>query len=67
MSAASGYTCGNCHQWFEYEDGWTDEDALAEAQANGFDTAEAMVVICDDCYRGMGLLQAMLPPDAIPR
>lgn len=60
-----GYTCSNCHQWFEYEEGWTDDDAFAEAEANGFDLSDDMAVVCDDCYRGMGVLQAMLPEGAL--
>ena len=62
----ASYTCVQCHGTYQREDDWTDEDAEAEARANGFDVDnDEMVVICDDCYRGMGLLQAMLPPGSI--
>lgn len=34
----------------EFEKGWSDEEAIAEAIASGFDPAECNVVICSECY-----------------
>ena len=49
------YKCGNCGNI--YEKGWSDEEALKEAEANfGKPVSEWKdedVVICDDCYNLM--------------
>lgn len=50
MSAPITYRCAQCG--WEGESEWTDEEARAEAVANGFDPdGEPMAVICDDCYQ----------------
>jgi nitrate/TMAO reductase-like tetraheme cytochrome c subunit len=41
------YTCENCHGTFEKA--WSDEEALAEAEAHGFE--EPYGVLCDDCHQ----------------
>ena len=41
------YRCAECLE--VYEKSWTDEEAAAEATANGFDGMDC-VVVCDDCY-----------------
>lgn len=50
------YRCAACGE--EYEKGWTDEEAAAEAET--LFTAEErqdMAVVCDDCWRKMGFDQ----------
>ena len=42
------YRCEMCREAFGY--GWTEEEAKAEADKNGFDTDDCGVV-CDDCYK----------------
>lgn len=48
------YTCAVCKGTFESD--WTDEEADAEALEK-FTPEELKdrVVVCDDCYRAMGL------------
>lgn len=48
------YTCARCGKSFESD--WTDEEAQAEA-AEKFDAEELedAAVVCDDCYKTMGL------------
>lgn len=46
------FRCAQCDE--EFQSVGTDEQALAEALANGFDPdTEDMVVVCDDCYQAM--------------
>ncbi len=42
------YTCTMCKRTFNK--GWSDEEALAERTANGFDHTECDLV-CDDCFQ----------------
>ena len=50
------YICSSCGGEYEYAEDWTDDDALAEAEANGFDDENDLnVIVCDDCYKSMGL------------
>lgn len=49
MSEPITYRCAECG--WEGQSEWTDEEARAEATANGFELAEGLVVICDDCYQ----------------
>lgn len=42
------YRCSMCKGIFK--SGWTDEEAKAEAEANGFNP-DTCAVICDDCYK----------------
>ena len=46
--AKGEYRCEMCGGVFSY--GWSDDEAKAEANANGFDVANCGVV-CDDCYK----------------
>ena len=50
------YTCRACKK--EFEAGWTDEEAHAEAEANfgvsPADAPEYFGVVCDNCYKKMG-------------
>lgn len=41
------YKCAHCKEEFPY--GWSEEEALAEKTANGFDEIDCDIV-CDDCY-----------------
>lgn len=46
------YTCERCHQEFEY--GWTEEEATAEADALfGPLDPDDIAIVCDDCYQAM--------------
>ena len=46
------FTCALCNQTFEKE--WSDEEAIAEAEADfGYFNQAVFDVICDDCYRAM--------------
>lgn len=49
----NSYTCAECHGTFNK--GRSDEEARAEASANGFDNIPAaeMVVVCDECYNAI--------------
>lgn len=50
------YRCANCSGVFEFDPKWSDEDARQEAA--GLFTPNELVnaaVVCDDCYRRMGL------------
>jgi hypothetical protein len=51
MSTKRTYTCDDCGGTFE--EGWSDEEAHAEAVQNFGTLADgpAMAVVCDDCYR----------------
>lgn len=43
------YTCANCEQ--EFDKPRSDEDAMEEAIANGFDLSkDEPCLVCDDCY-----------------
>jgi rubredoxin len=44
------FQCSSCGCVFEC--GWSEEEALAEQKANGFDDVPCDVV-CDDCYHGI--------------
>jgi hypothetical protein len=50
---AKMYVCDACQQ--ECVAGWTEEEALAEAVANGFGgiPLSEMAQICDTCYQAM--------------
>jgi hypothetical protein len=60
------FTCDMCGGTFE--DGWTEEEANAEAKENwGIDNASetaGMSVVCDDCY---AKLSALIPQDVKER
>jgi hypothetical protein len=43
------YECDKCHGVFVF--GWSDEDARAEADENGFDPDDDCGMVCDDCYQ----------------
>ena len=47
------YTCSRCHQIYEFDDEWSEEDAKNEVIENGWGDIETkdMVIICDDCYK----------------
>ncbi len=48
------YTCSVCRETFDYE--WTDEEAMAEAEAIfGDSLGDDPAVVCDDCWHKMGL------------
>lgn len=51
VSEPRTYRCENCGEEFEY--GWSDEDAHAEAEATFGQRGDApgMAIVCDDCYR----------------
>lgn len=57
------YTCANCGN--EYESGWTEAEAEAEAKANWGALAEKdREVVCDDCYRKfMGWYEGLSPSE----
>jgi hypothetical protein len=44
------YRCAMCGGIFAFSDDWKDEEARAEAEQNGFDLTECLI-ICDDCYK----------------
>jgi rubredoxin len=46
------YDCMNCGGTFEYVNGWTEEDAIAERKNNfpGIPD-DQFSVICEDCYQ----------------
>jgi len=47
--AEDKFTCAACGGTFDKE--WSDDDAMREANDNGFlDKPEPLVLICDDCY-----------------
>lgn len=48
------YLCARCHGVFETD--WTDEEAQAEYAIEFPDVPidTPTVVVCDDCYRGVG-------------
>lgn len=50
-TANNHYQCDQCGGVFEQ--GWTDDEAQAEASANGWSQIPAieMAVVCDDCYK----------------
>lgn len=45
------YRCAECGEVFEF--GWTEEEARAEQEANGWGDIpdDFMGVVCDDCYK----------------
>lgn len=48
------YQCEQCHETFEYEDGWSDADAQAEYdhRFGHLNLAPAdTATVCDDCYK----------------
>lgn len=47
------YICDECQQ--ECESGWTEEEALAEKEENGWGDMDPkdMAQICDPCYQQM--------------
>lgn len=47
------YACAGCGGTFAK--GWTDGEALAEFEYTFDDYAGPVEVVCDDCYRAMGL------------
>lgn len=49
------YKCAECGGVFDF--GWTDEEAKAEQEANGWGDIPPgfMAVVCDDCYKAMFL------------
>lgn len=49
----SEYTCAKCHGKFIR--GWTDEEAEAEYDRNFSGNIVARDIVCDDCYKAMGL------------
>lgn len=44
------YRCSMCDKICTVPEGWDDEKAFDEAQRNGFDLDDCLVV-CDDCYK----------------
>lgn len=44
------YRCAQCGKIFVISNDWSNEKAMDEAQQNGFDLTEC-VIICDDCYK----------------
>lgn len=49
------YRCDACGGIFD--NGWTDEEAKAEQEANGWAGVDCGVdcgVVCDDCFKAMG-------------
>ena len=52
MTKPNEYQCANCGGIFDSV--WSEEEALAEKSANGFDGMDC-VVVCDDCYRAIML------------
>lgn len=49
MTTTGTFTCWECGGTFPK--GWTDEEAAAEAAANGFDPAASdTVTVCDNCF-----------------
>lgn len=52
MNEAMTYRCHQCG--WEGESEWSDEEARAEAEANGYDPGDGtMAIICDDCYQAL--------------
>ncbi len=45
--ASEWFHCAICHGTFPK--GWSDDDAMAEAEREGVDLATA-VIVCEDCY-----------------
>lgn len=70
MTPHGTFTCDNCHRTFDQ--GWSDEDAKAEAEAAGFTAAELAdpATVCDDCWQamraGMPDLDAMYRREGTP-
>ena len=48
------YNCAACGGTFNRvdDDTWSDDEAAAEAKANGF-AGEPCDIVCDDCYHKM--------------
>ena len=57
MTGGTGdiFTCEGCGQTFEKE--WSDSEAMAESREIFGDNwkQEDLAVICDDCFKGLGL------------
>ncbi len=52
MTETKTYTCEMCEETFDYEEGWDDQDARAEMEADFGPVAPSdAAVVCDDCYR----------------
>jgi hypothetical protein len=47
LNSTKEYQCAVCKGVFQ--NGWTDEEARAEQEANGWKDADCDIV-CDDCY-----------------
>lgn len=60
---SDSFYCVGCRS--EFAKARTDEEAKAEAVANGFDLAEGMVVVCDECYHR--IMQAAIRSGLHPR
>lgn len=57
---AKTYTCAACNGVFDFDDDWTDEDAIAEKENNfGAMPMDGMSIVCDDCYRRIFGLPAL--------
>jgi len=55
------YTCAKCNN--EYDKGWSDEEAMAETDANFPDRGDKpLEVVCDPCYQKM--IEQVPPPGA---
>lgn len=50
---ASTYKCSVCGE--TYDKGWSDEEAEAELAENFGVPKEDCDIVCDDCYKAMGL------------
>ena len=52
MTQQKTYQCAACNGTFEFESGWTDEEAMAERRENFGDMPDStMVIVCDDCFQ----------------
>jgi len=47
------YTCAMCEQTFSK--GWSDEEAKSELDETFSISVEECVIVCDDCYKKLGL------------
>ena len=49
------YVSESCGGTFEYEDDWTDDDAVDEYEAMFHEkpTTGKDVIVCDDCYKAI--------------
>jgi hypothetical protein len=53
QDGAMEYTCAACHQTFKYA--WSDEEAKKELEQKFGIPVEECGIVCDDCYKKMGL------------